>query len=132
MMIFAVPVGGMHPAPIFPGEAYEFSFTARPNDRLNFATMFVQSNDLFVAPSHAGISLFDRSGNPIEGDITAYLNLLDAGTEVNEEPGVGPNQAPRQSGPNTGPDENGVVRVVDDGYSYPAVEDIVKVTIYPN
>ncbi len=127
--VFNTPVGAAGPAPIFPGDAYEFSFTAKPNDYLNFATMFIQSNDLFVGPDESGIALFDEDGNPISGDITAYLEIWDAGTEVNEEPGVGPNQAPRQSGPNTGPDENGVVQVVNDGYTYPAVDEIIRVTI---
>ena len=110
--IFDTPVGGAGAAPIFPGDAYEFSVSAGNNDRLNFATMFIQSNDLFIGPSDGGIPLFDRYGNPLEGDITDYIYLWDAGTEVNEEPGVGPNQAPRQSGPNTGLDENGVVQIV--------------------
>ncbi len=127
--IFNTPAGASSPAPIFPGDAYEFSFTAKPNDYLNFATMFIQSNDLFIGPDEEGIALFDDQGDPISGDVTAYLSIWDAGTEVNEEPGVGPNQAPRQSGPDTGADENGVVRVVDDGYDYPAVEDIIRVTI---
>lgn len=127
--MFNTPVGASGPGPIFPGDAYEFSFTAKPNDFLNFATMFIQSNDLFVGPDEQGIPLFDDQGNPISGDITAYLALWDAGTEVNEEPGEGPNQAPRQSGPNTGPDENGVVQIVDDGFDYPAVNEVIKVTI---
>ena len=130
--VFSVPVGSAGPAPIFSGGAYEFHFTAKPNDYLNFATMYVQSNDLFVGPNENGIPLFDRYGNAKHGDITRYLKLWDAGTEVNEEPGVGPNQAPRQSGPNTGLDENGVVQTVNDGYSYPAVSDMIKVTIYSN
>ena len=127
--VFNTPVGASGPAPIFPGEAYEFSFTAKPNDYLNFATMFIQSNDLFVGPSQQGIALFDEQGDPIYGDITSYLDLWDAGTEVNEEPGVGPNQAPRQSGPDTGIDENGVVQIVNDGFDYPAVHEVLKVTI---
>ncbi len=129
--MFNTPVGAAGPAPIFPGEAYEFYITAKPKDYLNFATMFIQSNDLFVGPSENGIPLFDNSRNPIEGDVTGYLQLWDAGTEVNEEPGVGPNQAPRQSGPNTGPDENGVVQPVNDGFDYPAVSEVIKVTITP-
>ena len=51
---------------------------------------------------------------------------------MNEEPGVGPNQAPRQTGPNTGPDENGSVLLisdVSDGFTYPAVADVIKVTV---
>ncbi|MCB0640975.1 MAG: spondin domain-containing protein [Phaeodactylibacter sp.] len=129
--IFNTPVGAAEPAPIFPGEAYEFTFTAKPNDCLNFTTMFIQSNDLFVAPAPEGLSLFDENDDPISGDITPYLYLWDAGTEVNEEPGVGPNQAPRQSGPNTGPDENGVVQRVDDGYMYPALNEVIRVTVIP-
>ena len=128
--VFNTPAGAGGPAPIFPGERYEFTVIAKPNDHLNFATMFVQSNDLFVAPSMFGISLF-KDGEPLSGDITGYLHLWDAGTEVNEEPGVGPNQAPRQSGPNTGPDENGVVDFVNDGYHYPDVDDMLRVTITP-
>jgi hypothetical protein len=45
---------------------------------------------------------------PIAGDITSQILLWDAGTEVNEEPGLGPNQAPLQPAPNTGPVEHGV------------------------
>lgn len=129
--IFNTPVGEANPAPIFPGEAYEFTFRAGRFDRLNFATMFIQSNDLFVAPDESGLALFDRYKNPISGDITNQLYLWDAGTEVNEEPGVGPNQAPRQSGPNTGEDENGVVRTVSDGFDYPDLHEVIKVTITP-
>ncbi len=129
--VFNTPAGANSPGPILPGDAYEFSIVAKPNDHLNFATMFVQSNDLFVGPSQQGVPLFDKYGHPRDGDITSYLEIWDAGTEVNEEPGVGPNQAPRQSGPNTGPDENGVVQVVNDGYTYPAVKDILQVTVTP-
>lgn len=129
--VFNTPVGASGPGPIFPGDAYEFTFSGNAGDYLNFATMFIQSNDLFVGPSSRGIALFDRRGNPISGDITSRLALWDAGTEVNERPGVGPNQAPRQSGPDTGETENGNVRVVDDGYVYPAVDEVVRVTITP-
>lgn len=129
--IFNTPAGANGPAPIFPGGAYEFYVTAKDKDYLNFATMFIQSNDIFIGPDAQGIPLFDGNKNPISGDVTAYVELWDAGTEVNEEPGVGPNQAPRQSGPDTGIDENGNVRLVDDVYTYPAVSDIVKVTVTP-
>ena len=104
--IFNTPVGADSPGPLTPGNAYEFTFVARPGDRLSFATMYVQSNDLFLAPDETGIELF-TDGLPISGDITAQIGLWDAGTEVNEEPGVGENQAPRQAGANTGADEGG-------------------------
>ena len=76
--------------------------------------MFVQSNDWFFAPGPDGIALFDADGNPISGDITSQVFLWNAGTEVDEEPGIGPNQGPRQKGPNTGKTENGVVRNLSD------------------
>ena len=94
--------------------------------------MLVQSNDLFYAPDQNGIALYDANGDAVTGDMTSMIDLWDAGTEVNEEPGVGPNQAPRQSGPNTGTDENGTVELIaniNDGFTYPAVADVIEVTI---
>lgn len=129
--MFNTPVGAAGPAPIFPGGAYEFTITAKHNDYLNFVTMFIQSNDLFVGPSAQGISLFDGTKNPISGDVTHMVELWDAGTEVNEYPGAGPNQAPRQSGPDTGADENGNVMIVNDGFMYPALDQIIKITVTP-
>ena len=125
------PVGQAAPGPIGPGEAYEFAVSAAPGERLSLAMMFVQSNDLFYAPDAAGIALFDKKGMPLTMDITSQLMLWDAGTEVNEEPGLGPNQAHRQSGPNTGMDEHGTVRLVSDRFSYPKTADVVRVTITP-
>ena len=119
--VFATPVGADGPGPLTPGSAYEFTLVARPGDRLSFATMYVQSNDLFLAPGETGIALFTDDRQPISGDITDQIGLWDAGTEVNEEPGVGANQAPRQAAANTGADEGGVVQLVDDGFTYPAV-----------
>lgn len=127
---FDTPDGAGSPAPIGPGQSYSFSVTAEEGQRLSFATMYVQSNDLFYSPPAAGIALFS-GGTPVTGDVTAQLELWDAGTEVNEEPGVGPNQAPRQSGPDTGPAENGVVEIVDDGFSYGDVSDVIRVTVTP-
>ena len=127
--VFNTPVGDAGPGPLFPGGAYEFSFAAGPGTSLSFATMYVQSNDLFYAPDGSGLELFDASGAPISGDVTDQIMLWDAGTEVNEEPGVGTNQAPRQSGADTGADENGPVQLVDDGFAYPAVDEVIAVTI---
>jgi hypothetical protein len=96
--------------------------------------MFGQSNDLFYAPKEEGIALFDASGKPVAGDITSQILLWDAGTEVNEEPGLGPNQAPLQPAPNTGPAEHGVVRPINevkDGFHYPTVAEVLRVTITP-
>ncbi|MEM7373926.1 MAG: spondin domain-containing protein [Bacteroidota bacterium] len=129
---FAVPVGAMGPGPLPPGEAYEFVIASGSTGKLSLATMFVQSNDLFYAPDGMGIDLFDAGGMPISGDITAQFDLWDAGTELNEIPGIGVNQAPRQSGPNTGAaDTSTAVRLVNDGYTYPADEDVIQVSIMP-
>ena len=109
----AIPTGGTEPGPIFaPDGNYTFEITAVAGDHISLATMFVQSNDWFFSVSN--LPLFDAHGNPLYGDITGYATLYDAGTEVNETPGFGPNQAPRQAGPNTGPDENGVIHAVED------------------
>lgn len=128
---FNTPVGASGPGPLLPGGSYEFAFTAEPGDYLSFATMFVQSNDLFYGFGDSGLALF--SGDlPSTGDVTSSLMLWDAGTEVNEFPGAGANQAPRQSGPNTGADENGNIQVVNDGFDYPATSSVISVTITAN
>ncbi len=111
---FANPDGGAEPGPALPGSSYEFTFEAVPGDYLSLATMFVQSNDWFFAPASSGISLFD-SDTPLDGDITAQVSLWDAGTEVDETPGEGANQAPRQAGPNTGDAQGAAITAVD-GY----------------
>lgn len=127
----SVPVGDSEPGPILPAKAYELSFEATPGQRLTLAFMFGQSNDLFYAPSGAGIPLFDAQNNPLSGDITSRLTLWDAGTEVNQEPGLGPDQAPRQKASNTGAAENGKVRRVADDFNYPAVGQVIRVSVTP-
>ena len=131
-MAFLIPEGMDGPAVVHAGEAYVLNFTADEGSSLSFVTMFVQSNDLFYAPNEQGIALFDDHGAPVSGDVTDQIALWDAGTEVNEEPGMGPNQAPRQAAANTGDDENGVVHMVNDGYMYPAVDEAIRVTISSN
>jgi hypothetical protein len=129
--VAAVPSGAMDAGPAGPGHAYSFHFTASEGQRLGFATMYVQSNDLFFAPAGEGLELFDM-GKPISGDVTSRILLYDAGTEVNERPGSGAHQAPRQMGPNSGKDEMAAVRPigeVSDGYMYPAVNRVIRVTV---
>lgn len=141
---FAIPIGGTEAAPIFPGDAFEFTFQAGPNvtpgdggTRLSFATMFVQSNDLFLAPDASGIELY-AEGTPIGNggsvDITNQILLWDAGTEVNEVTGS-ENQKPQQApeARDQGIDENGVVTEIinnTDGINeLPDVSEVIKVTI---
>ena len=129
--VFKTPVGAGMPAPILPGGAYEFKFTAVEDMSLNFIAMYGQSNDLFYAPAMP-IALFDSTGNPLSGDITAEFQLWDAGTEVNEAPGIGTDQAPRQKMKNAGAAENGVVALVKDSFMYPNVTDVLRVTVTAN
>ena len=133
--VAAIPDGADAAGPALPGAAYEFQIHALEGDTLTFATMLAQSNDLFFAPDERGIALYDDDGNPVSGDVTDQVELWDAGTEVNQPIGEGDQQAPRQSGPNTGDDEMGVVQLVsdlNDGLAYPAADEIIAVTLTPD
>ncbi|MDO6437794.1 spondin domain-containing protein [Cyclobacterium sp. 1_MG-2023] len=114
---------------ITPGNTESFSFDAGVGQSVSFATMLVESNDLFYAPDEMGISLYDDNGDPITGDVSDMISLWDAGTEVNETPGMGANQPLRQSGANTGTTENNPVQMVDDNFTYPSSNAILKVEI---
>ena len=133
VVVFTTPRGASGPGPITPGGAYEFTVSAVSGDRLSITTMMGQSNDWFYAPAESGIELF-KDGKPINGDLTAQMLLWDAGTEVNEEPGIGSNQGPRQKAPNTGEAENGTVRQAKDvkyGAAFSNVSSVMRVTIKP-
>ncbi len=98
-----------------PGQSLTFTLEDVPAGyKLGLATMFVFSNDWFLAARPGGIPLFDASGSPVENmDATAYIALYDAGTEADEPVGFGDNQAPFQFGPDTGdPDPDNTVRYV--------------------
>lgn len=128
--VFNTPVGASAPGPITPGAAYEVTISAVPGDRLSLTIMMGQSNDWFYAPAESGIELF-KSGSAMSGDITSQLSMWDAGTEVDQEPGIGSEQGPRQKSANTGKAENGVVHKVQDGKSYSKPSEVMRVTITP-
>ena len=109
-----------------------FNVTVRPGERLVFAAMFAQSNDLFYAPDPNGIDLFDGAGKPRTGALAEAITLWDAGTEVNEAPGAGSNQAPRQAKPDTGPAEGGSVRPVNDEFAYPSPQQVLELSVTAN
>ena len=134
IMPFNTPEGADGPGPLTPGNSYTFSVEAVPGDRLSFATMHIQSNDLFYAVQPGGLALFDENDQPVGGDVTDQVMLYDAGTEGDQEPGVGLDQAPRQASPDTGPSGEGRIAQVsgsDDGFDYPAPSDVLRVTITP-
>jgi hypothetical protein len=124
------PVGTTTHGPITPGQGYKFEVSADPGQSLSLAWMFGQSNDLFYSNDRP-IALFDGSGKPVRGDMTLQLSLWDAGTEVNEEPGLGPNQGPRQKTPEAGLPEHNAVAHVRDRYTYPRTAEVLRVSITP-
>jgi hypothetical protein len=128
--VFNTPVGARDPGPIGPGGVYEFTFTAKPGMRLSIITMFGQSNDWFYAPRRQGVDLFNN-GKPLSGDITSEFMLFDAGTEKDEEPGVGANQAPRQKTPNTGEAEGGKVHPAKASSFFTRNGELFRITITP-
>jgi len=113
----ATPVGDQAGGPLTPGKAYEFTVTAEPGRVLSIAAMFGQSNDWFYSNDRP-IALF-VSGKPVSGDMSAQLALWDAGTEVDEEPGLGPNQGPRQKDPEAGVREHESIAHVTGKWTYP-------------
>ena len=114
---------------LLPGEQTLVTLPVLPGARFSFALMFVESNDLFYAPDENGIALMGADGI-VSGDLTDQVYLWDAGTELNEEPGLGPNQPMRQGEADTGPpDDDENVRMVDDECTYPAVSDVLNVSV---
>lgn len=113
-------------APIHPGESAATVIHIGPDSRISFAAMFGQSNDAVVATLPGGVALVAADGAlaPL-----VPLLLYDIGTELNQEPGVGVDQAPRQAAANTGAEEGGVVSELDGidvaGWSWPAAESFV-------
>lgn len=124
-----VPGQSYETDPIGPGTAREFEIDATPDERLSIAVMFVQSNDTMLATVSEGIAL-DVPDAAIH-DVTAQLTLWDAGTEENEAPGIGPNQAPRQEAPDAGTPENGTVQPIAtaDTAGYPGVGTFARLDI---
>ncbi len=118
---FAIPAGADEPGPLLPGGSYTFEVPVVDGERLSFATMFVQSNDWLFATPPEGLDLAT-----VEGDISDQLLVVDLGTEVDQTPGIGADQAPRQAGPDTGADDpDDTVRLVE-GRS---AERYVRVTV---
>ncbi len=111
-------------APIAPGQSADFLVVAPAGSRVSFAGMWIQSNDTFYGSVPNGIAL-------ATGNVSDRVHLWDAGTEVNQQPGAGPDQAPRQAGPNTGADENSTIERIAGGdragFIYP--EGMIGVTM---
>lgn len=105
-----------------PGDTYRVEIELSPGQRAQLALMYGDGNDILVAtPPFEGFA----GGVAIPSqEISAAF--FDAGTEVNEVPGFGDHQIKRGSG---GEDEGGVVHPLDDGFSYPAIESLVRIRL---
>ncbi len=128
-------ISGLLQGPIDPGAIASFTFKARPGDYLTFATMVAETNDIVLAPTDQRIALFDGDSEPIKGDVSSQLTLWDMGTEVNQEPGKGPDQGARQTSPTQGTPESQGVQLVSarqDGFTYPAMADLAALTLENN
>ena len=120
---------------IKPGESQVFKIVASPGQKLSFASMLAQTNDLFLAPISGGLALFDEQNEPISGDLSQKMVIWDAGTEKNQEPGKGTDQAPRQLSSNTGQPEKSVLQNLQDNqpvFVYPMVGTLIKVSMTNN
>lgn len=120
--------------PLLPGDEATFNFTASQGDKLQFESMFVQSNDWFYSFSGGGLELFNGD-KPVSGDQTVKLELYDAGTEEDTPPGEGPDQKPVQATDNQGPTESEMISSAGTRhptYTIPATTSVIKITITPN
>ena len=133
--VINTPDGADAPGPIGPGGTYSFKIFAKPGKNLAFTTMFIQSNDWIYTFAQGGLPLF-KNGSPVNGDVTNSVLLYDVGSEVDQFPGAGLDQAIRQSGPDTGAsDDNNMLRRLNfdntDPFEIPPTNQVVKVTVTP-
>lgn len=127
--VFETPEGSDEPGPVEPGMSYTVDFSLEQGQLFSFVTMLAESNDWFLS-SHEGIDVHSLLGEGQDQvEITDKIHIYDAGTEANQTLGEGDNQAPRQSEPNTGPeDSDDHVRMIDETIDQ-SVSDIATFTI---
>ena len=105
---------------VLPGKSMECTYEAGANEKVAFATMFGYSNDWFFANGPELNAL-------TKGDVTSKTVLLDDGTAISQYPGAGNAQA--VFGGTLMPEDK-VISAVGDTFPVPAVDGIVKITIY--
>jgi len=94
-----------------PGQSVTFDIQAIPGQRLNFATMFVSTNDWFISNNQSGIELFNEDGTARTEFSINKNYLYDSGTEEDEVVGLGGGQ-PMNGNSSVGADGNTNVRRV--------------------
>lgn len=90
---FSSPGGPDNGPALAPGESVTITFDADAGDSFQFLSMFGQSNDWFYAFGDGGLDLFNGN-TAVDGDVTSRIVLYDAGTELDEMPGLGSTQKP--------------------------------------
>lgn len=103
-----IPVAKSNEAmPIAPGQSFTFTLDNVPEGyKFGYNTMLVNTNDWFLAYNNAGYDLFNEDGTPKSGvGATEKSYLYDAGTEIDQVVGFGADQPMRQTGPNSGADD---------------------------
>lgn len=130
--VFTSPGGPDDGPGLFAGERTVFEFQAEEGEDLQIVTMLVQSNDLFLAFDGDGLDLFGTFGDPIDGVVTDELVVYDAGTEVDEDLGLGENQPLNTPGViDVGDAENAEIEEGEFVVDVPDLEDFVRVIITP-
>ena len=105
---------------VLPGKSMECTYEAAANEKVAFATMFGYSNDWFFANGPELNAL-------TKGEVTNKTVLLDDGTAVSQYPGAG--NAQFVFGGTRMPEDK-AISAVGDTFPVPAVDGIVKITIY--
>ncbi|MBA3971782.1 MAG: spondin domain-containing protein [Bacteroidetes bacterium] len=134
---FVAPGGPDNGSALFMGESSMFMISAKPGDKLQIASMFVQSNDWFYGFGEGGLALFNGT-TAITGDVSSKLVLYDAGSELDEAPGLGTTQKPDQQpmDMNIGPNDG--TTIITDAmvrhsatFTIPATNMVIRVTVTP-
>lgn len=102
--------GAGEPDALWPGDEVRIELTASADDRFSVLAADLQRNDDLIGLADGTLALFDAFGQPLEGDLTAELVRWDAGTEVDEPPGLGAAQGLRQVTPGHGYAQDGLLR----------------------
>lgn len=117
-------------APLSPGDVVTVTSTAAARgDGLTFVQMFGESNDIFLATTSPL-----EIGPDLAGEQVQHIAYFDAGTEVNQEPGLGADQAPRQAAPGDGTPEDGTISALSQevdaaGWSYPPLDQLLSLSL---
>ena len=122
-------------SPITSGGKATLIITIKDDHKLVVASMLGVSNDTFLGTKPGGLDL-STIDTTTTTDITDQFAWWDAGTEVNEPIGEGPNQVSNAPGTDTGTEEMGLMRPADlkdndDNALLPDVNQVVRVTLKP-